>query len=466
MMKINPIILSGGMGSRLWPMSRIRQPKQFQAVDGEGGLSFFQETVLRHRGPAFNDPVVVASAAEENLLEEQLGAIDADARLIGEPVGRNTGPAVLAAALSLAQDDPGALMLVLPSDHAISGNLNSTVINMTAGAADGRIVVFGIVPRHPETGFGYITAGPGIAGHDGLHEVDSFIEKPSQDLAESLIAEGKTFWASGISLMRADVLIAEFARYHFETLAAVRAALAAGAPSRRGVVLDAEAFSKAENEPTERLIFERSNLVSVAPTDVEWNDVGAWTAVHSMGRKSAAGNVESGHVMCIDTRNSLIRATDRLVTVIGLEGVIIVDTADALLVTDHKNAQRVKEAVSKLKADGRVEVVSHVEKKLAASLDEPQPAAEHVLRTGERMTIRADGLGGTMLAVAEGCARFNGTIPETFRNTGAHLTVAAGEVVSVTNPGSRPLRMVAVPLMQSTSGEIEEAGAEEERSVA
>ncbi|WP_306132368.1 mannose-1-phosphate guanylyltransferase [Roseivivax marinus] len=468
MTKIAPVVLSGGMGTRLWPMSRIRQPKQFQSVDGNGGPSFLQSTVLRHRGDAFTDPVLVASAREEDLLEEQLSAVGVKGTFIGEPMGRNTGPAVLAAALRLAEVVPATLMLVLPSDHAITGDLNLTVGEMARGASEGRIVLFGIVPRHAETGFGYISAGAAIEGHDGLHHVESFIEKPSLELAESLIAEGRTFWASGISMMRADVLIDEFAVHQPETLEAVKTAIARATPSRTGIVLDGESFEHAENEPTERLIFERSDLVSVAPTDVDWNDVGAWTAVHSLGKKSAQGNVETGEVMCIETSNSLIRASDKLVTVIGLEDVIIVDTADALLVTNHKNAQKVKEAVSVLKADGRIEVISHVEKAIGGiartlspePVETPEPVqpaqapassdtvCEHVLQNSEKVVVEATGPGATMLTVADGCGHFEGTTCdcEMLRESGAHMTIAAGERVSVSNSGPAPLRFVTVRL--------------------
>lgn len=483
MTTIHPIILSGGMGTRLWPMSRVRQPKQFQPVNGDGGASFFQTTVLRHRGPQFADPVLVASATEADLLDRQMREIEIEGRFVGEPIGRNTGPAVLSAALQLAQDDPGALMLVLPSDHKIEGDLNGIVTDMAPAAAEGRIVLFGIVPRSPETGFGYITGGSAVPGHDGLHEVDSFIEKPAATLAESLISEGRTFWASGISMMRADVLIEEFARFAPDTLAAVRAALAAATSTPTGVVLDETAFAKAENEPTERLIFERSERVSVVPTDVDWNDVGAWTAVHSIGDKSEAGNVETGEVVCIETSNSLIRAGSKLVTVIGLEDVIIVDTADALLVTNHANAQKVKEAVSRLKADGRVEVVQHAEMaaaEVAASVEAEAEATkaapvskgsesavhEHVLHEGEEMTMTADAPGGTMLAVADGRARFNGSIPETHRETGAHLTLSAGEQVCVSNPSAAPLRLVAVNLPRPEAADQADRAAEQARAFA
>ena len=446
---ITPIILSGGMGTRLWPLSRVRQPKQFQPIDGEGSNSFLQETVLRHTAPGFGAPLVVASGSEREILFDQLAEIGARARFIGEPVGRNTGPAVLAAALTLAETDPGALMLVLPSDHIIQGDLNGAVHGAAAAADEGHIVLFGIVPRHPETGFGYISAGEPVAGHDAVHEVRRFIEKPELAEATRLIEEGGTYWASGISLMRADVLIAEFERLAPGTLAAVRGALAQAQPTDWGPLLAEGPFTEAADEPTERLIFERSPRVTVQPVDVEWSDVGAWPAVHSLGTKTAHGNVETGSVVTLDTYNSLIRAGDKLVTVVGMEGVIVIDTPDALLVTSHANAQLVKEAVGELKRAHRAEVFTH------APL---RPRTENVfvreatLAKGEDLVVSAGQKSGVVLTIAGGSGQVtNGSGPYR-QSSGDHLAIEAGHTARVHNADEAPLVIVAVDLAGDTAG--------------
>jgi len=446
---IHPVVLSGGMGTRLWPMSRVAQPKQFQSVDGAGGPSFLQATVARHRGDGFADPLLIAAASEEILVRDQLAAIDTPARFVGEPVGRNTGPAVLAAALTLAKDDPSATMLVLPSDHKIEGDMNTVVTAMRPGAEAGRIVLFGVVPKHAETGFGYITCGAPTDEQEGLYEVSRFIEKPALEEAERLVAGGDTLWASGISMMRADVLIDEFAKHDPDTLAAVRAAMDDAEVTETGLKLSEAPFRNAANEPTERLIFERSDRVAVAPVSVDWNDVGAWTAIHSISPKTDDGNVSSGEAMTFDTRNSLIRAGDKLVTVIGMDDVIVVDTPDALLVTNHANAQKVKDAVTRLKADGRSEVARHSE---SAPADIGQggravPAvSRRTLDVGESATFRGTASGGKLLAVSDGQGRWKNGGPVHDCSPGQNVNVAPGSSVELWNTGDDPLRIFEIDL--------------------
>ena len=178
MTTIYPLILCGGMGSRLWPMSRIDQPKQFQPINGKGSLTYFQTTVQRHRGDMFHDPIIVTNAAQADLVSQQLTEIQVAGRIIGEPVGRNTGPAVLAAALSILSTDPEAIFLVLPSDHIINGDLNTTVARMRAAAAGGRIITFGVTPGYAETGYGYIIDGGKVDGYAGLHSWRGLSKSP------------------------------------------------------------------------------------------------------------------------------------------------------------------------------------------------------------------------------------------------------------------------------------------------
>ncbi len=357
---ITPVVLCGGMGSRLWPMSRVDQPKQFQPVSGRGSLSYFQTTIQRHRGVAFHDPIVVTNARQEALVARQMQDLQLQARIIAEPVGRNTGPAVLAAALAALEDDADAQLLILPSDHMIRGNVNGTITRMTAAADDGLIVTFGIKPTYPETGFGYITDGGGFRNYPGLHRVAQFVEKPAYDVALQLLSGGVSYWASGISLFRADTIVEEFRRLAPGCLQQVAQAVAKGTRRNGTILLEAAAFAQATNQPTERLIFEHTDMIALAPLrDVQWDDVGAWNAVHQISDPDASGNVTSGDVLTLDTTNSLIRSDGRLVTVIGMHDVVVVETADAVLVTNWKSAQKVKQMVERLQADQRAEVRSH-----------------------------------------------------------------------------------------------------------
>ncbi|MEO0916898.1 MAG: sugar phosphate nucleotidyltransferase, partial [Pseudomonadota bacterium] len=314
-------------------MSRTQSPKQFQPVAGKGSLTFFQATVQRHRIKGFGRPVIVTAAQHAKLVSRQLQEIQCDATVICEPMARNTGPAVLAAAMVIEGETPGALMLVAPSDHIIQGNLNTPILAMRKAAADGRIVTFGIKPTYPETGYGYISDGGAFSTYDGLHRVAQFIEKPPLSRARALMQTGCAYWASGISLYGANTIIAEFSRLDKATFKAVRHAIDRGDAGHFGLLLHSDSFRRATNEPTERIVFEHSKSVALAPLDVEWSDVGCWTSMHAIGTPDEAGNVCQGDVISVGTTNSLVRSEDRLVAVVGMSDVIVVDTPDAVLVT-------------------------------------------------------------------------------------------------------------------------------------
>lgn len=447
MSSIHPVILSGGMGSRLWPLSRAQQPKQFQPIDGAEGPSFLQATALRHAGDAFHPPVVVANASQVGMISSQLGEIGLRPAILGEPVGRNTGPAVLAAALRLLRDDRDAVMLVLPSDHVVEGDLNVTVAAALAGARDdGRIVTVGVVPRYPETGFGYITDGGAIDGRPGLHAVEAFVEKPQLEVAKRLVAEGRSYWAAGIALVRADVIVAEFARLEPATLRAVQRAMAEGEETPAALLLAMEPFATALDEPTERAIFERSDRVALAPTDVDWSDVGAWPAMHSIARKNPFGNVLGPEVLAINTTNSFVRGCGKLIAVVGVQDVIVVDTPDALLVTNHQNAQLVKEAVAQLKKLGRREVESHLLAEAVLGPSLPDGVERLVVPPGALGQVPGTGQGGSVVTVASGSAvlKVGG---EPFRaRSGEIFYVAAGESASLINAGTEPLMLIVVDI--------------------
>lgn len=405
---IYPLILCGGMGSRLWPMSRIDQPKQFQPVNGPASLSYFQTTVQRHRGLGFHDPVVVTSRAHIGLVRQQWDEIQCGGTVIGEPVARNTGPAVLAAALTVLLTDKDALLLVLPSDHVIIGDLNTTVLQMAEAAIAGRIVTFGVTPTYAETGYGYILDGGATGTLNGLHHVSRFVEKPDLDVAQALIDAGGAYWASGISLFSAGVIAAEFKRLEPATYGAVLAAIHARRDVPDGVVLDEVAFAKARSEPTERMIFEHSPAISLAPIAVLWDDIGAWAAVYDVNPKCGAGNVTLGDVLLMDTTNSLVRANGRLVVVVGMNDVVVVDTKDALLVTERAHTQQVKQVVEALKSTGRSEVVSHLyHERSWGGVEDLLSKASYKLemltiRPGLTARINGHGLGASFLAVVTG----------------------------------------------------------------
>lgn len=356
---IYPIILCGGVGTRLWPLSRAHQPKQFQPIDADGTTTFFQTTVQRHSNELFGNPVVCVARGHLETVRRQLRDIQSTGRIIAEPVSRNTGPAVLAAALELQRTNPDSLMLICPSDHVIGGDINGKVRQVRQAAMDGLILTLGIKPRYAETGYGYIMDGGEYHNYTGVHRAERFVEKPDLITATNLISTGFAYWASGISMFRADVLIEEYRAHDPQTFAAVTAALKNAERMANETIIGSGDYENAVELPTERAIFEKSKRMALAPAPVDWDDVGAWAAFHTIGKKTDDGNVVSGDVIMINSENSYVRGSNRLVAVVGMQDVIVVDTHDALLVTTREKSQDVKKVVEMLQARKRQEAVDH-----------------------------------------------------------------------------------------------------------
>lgn len=359
MTSVYPLIICGGNGTRLWPVSRTQSPKQFQKVGEESSLTFFQSAVERHRGPGYEAPCIVSALRHRETVAAQLAEIGCPAQVIHEPMGRNTGPAVLAAAMRLYAQDPEALMVVIPADHVINGDLNSTIMAMRSAASAGFIITFGIKPRYAETGFGYITdAGPMIT-QPGLRQVERFVEKPPTRKARLLVESDVAYWASGLSMFAARTIIAEYQKFDPATVQAVRMAVAEGRQAADGFELAAQHFAAASAQPTESMVFEKTDKIALAPLDVDWSDVGSWTAMYGISKSDTQGNVLQGDVIAVETTNSMVRSTSRLVTVVGMKDVIVIDTPDALLVTRVGHCQNVKKVAEFLKGGNRVEAEKH-----------------------------------------------------------------------------------------------------------
>ena len=368
MTPVVPVLLSGGSGTRLWPLSRETHPKQFQPLVGDGSL--LQATWRRIEGLAgMAAPIVVANEEHRFMVAEQLRQLGvAPAALLLEPVGRNTAPAIAVAALQAMASGDDPLLLVLPSDHVIRDvpAFHAAVQAATAAAAAGALVTFGIVPTGPETGYGYIKSavptlpvGGQEAGQAGVRAVDRFVEKPDLATAQAYVASGDYFWNSGMFLFRASVFLAELQRFAPAMVAAAKAALAGARRDVDFLRLDRAAFEACPADSIDYAVMEKTAAAAVLPIDVGWSDVGSWSALWEIADQDADGNAHHGDVMALDCRNTLAWGGRRLVSLLGLRDVIVVDTDDALLVAARDQVQQVKDIVARLKAEKRPEASVH-----------------------------------------------------------------------------------------------------------
>jgi len=353
------VILCGGSGSRLWPMSRRLLPKQFLPLAGERTL--FQDTALRTRGiPGCSAPIVVTNAEQRFLAADQLVEICVTPRaLLLEPVGRNTAPAVAAAALQVAREDEGAVLLVQPSDHLI-GNLRAfeaAVSEAVAAAGAGSLVTFGVPPSEPATGYGYIEAGEALAGQ--ALRVRRFVEKPSLEKAKAFLAQGGFYWNSGMFVFQARRYLEELGRLQPAMLRAVRDALDRATPDLGFLRLDREAFAAAPADSIDYAVMERTESGAVVPADMGWSDVGSWSALWDVGAKDAARNVARGDVELRDAAGCYVHADGRHVSVLGARDLVVVETDDAVLVAARDRTQEVKDVVERLDRANRTEHISH-----------------------------------------------------------------------------------------------------------
>ncbi|MBD3682834.1 mannose-1-phosphate guanylyltransferase/mannose-6-phosphate isomerase [Stenotrophomonas sp. Br8] len=355
MTPIVPVILSGGSGTRLWPLSREAYPKQFLPLVGDDTM--LQATWKRVASIAGAAPIVVANQEHRFMAAEQLRECKVlPQALILEPVGRNTAPAIAIAALQALAGGNDALLLVLPSDHVVRNEaaFHAAVKQAAVAAEAGKLVTFGIVPTAPETGYGYIKAATG----EGVRAVDRFVEKPDQATAEKYVASGEYYWNSGMFLFKASRYLKELETLQPAILAACRAALDKAARDNDFIRLDAEAFAASPNDSIDYAVMEKTADAAVVPLDAGWNDVGSWSALWEVSDKDSDGNACHGDVIALDCKDSYAYG-NRLIAMVGLQDVVVVETDDAVFVGHKDRVQDVKEIVGQIKRDGRSEAAAH-----------------------------------------------------------------------------------------------------------
>lgn len=360
MKNIYPVILSGGSGTRLWPLSRALYPKQLHRLYSNN--SMLQETAKRVTGEGFSDPVVICNTEHRFIIAEQLLEAGVTPKsILLEPMGRNTAPAAAAAALLLSKTDPDALMLLLPSDHLIANESAFVKACKTAtkAANDGALVTFGIFPHQPETGYGYIRKGEQTSGIDGCFHVSQFVEKPDINTAKEYISSNKYLWNSGIFLFSTSRYLQELERLQPETVAACRAAINEGIHDLDFFRLNETQFAKAKSDSIDYAVMEHTDKSAVVPVDMGWSDVGTWSSLWAASEKDDDGNVLQGDIIAIDASQSYVRTNGPMVATIGINDMVIVCTDDAVLIAPKARAQQVKDVVDQLKSKKRQETELH-----------------------------------------------------------------------------------------------------------
>jgi mannose-1-phosphate guanylyltransferase/mannose-6-phosphate isomerase len=448
---ITPVLLAGGSGTRLWPVSRASFPKQFAPLFGSESL--FQTAARRFDGPGFAAPLVLAAGDFRFIVAEQLSAAGIMPQtLLIEPEARNTAPAAIAAALLLAGTEPDALMLIAPTDHMIADPpaFRAAVDLGTVAAREGRIVTFGIRPTHAETGYGWLDCG--APSHPGVETLTRFIEKPDAGLAADLLANPRCLWNAGIFLVRADVLLAEAARHAPATLAAARDALAAARVDLGFIRLAAEPWSRTGAQSLDHAIMEKAGALSVVRYGGGWTDLGSWAAVFAEAGPDADGNALQGQVTALGCRNSLLRSDHDGVELvgIGLTNIIAVATGDAVLVADAGSAQSVRLAVETLKARGAPQATGFARDLRPWGWYETIGAGDrfkvkriHVL-PGAALSLQSHLHRAEHWVVVQGTARVTVGDRVSLVAENQSVYVPLGEVHRLENPGQLPVELIEV----------------------
>lgn len=452
---ILPVIMAGGTGSRLWPLSRVLYPKQFLCLDGK--LTMLQATIHRLQGIECESPVVICNEQHRFIVAEQLRQMDKLTKnIILEPVGRNTAPAIALAALAATRTKPDghSLMLVLAADHVIQDEeaFRVAVHKALPHAQNGKLVTFGIVPNKPETGYGYIHRGDVSCDTDivSAFKVAQFVEKPNLETAEAYVASGEYYWNSGMFLIRADRYLDELQKYRPDILAVCEKAMSVVDPDLDFTRVDEEAFMACPDESIDYAVMEHTQDAVVVPMDAGWSDVGSWSSLWDISRKSSEGNVVTGDVISYSTENSFLYSESGLLATIGVKDLVVVQTKDAVLVANRNSVQDVKKIVESIKAKGRREHHTHREvyrpwgKYDSIDTGERYQVKRLTVKAGEGISLQMHHHRAEHWIVVSGTAQItiNGQVRLLGENESVYIPVGAEHCLE--NPGKIPLELIEV----------------------
>ncbi len=449
-MSILPVIMAGGSGTRLWPLSRELHPKQFLTLPGQT-QSMLQTTVARLKGLSDANPLVISNEAHRFIAAEQLRRMNRlKGNILLEPVGRNTAPAIALAALTATREGADPVLLVLAADHVINDTaaFQAVVKKALPLAEAGRLVTFGIVPTAPETGYGYIRRGETLA--DGAYAVAAFVEKPDLATAEKYLASGEYDWNSGMFLFRASAYLKELQAHRPDILDACRKALATTQNDLDFVRVDADAFAACPSDSIDYAVMEKTAQAAVVPMAAGWSDVGAFSSLWEISTKDENGNAFNGDVFAIDTRNTFVDAENALVATIGLSDTIVVQTKDAVLVAARDRVQDVKKIVEKLKAEGRGEYKLHRQVyRPWGHYDSIDAGGRYQVKRisvnpGAKLSVQMHHHRAEHWVVVSGTARVTLDGVERLLAENESIYLPIGAVHALENPGKIPLELIEV----------------------
>ncbi len=448
-MAIVPVILSGGSGTRLWPASRSMYPKQLLPLVGE--LTMLQATASRIRGLAdtADTCLIVCNETHRFSVTEQMAALGMRFRIILEPEGRNTAPAVALAALEALGDDPDAVLLIMAADHVIKdvAAFQRAVTSGQSAAEQGRLVTFGILPTHAETGYGYVQAT--TSGGKPV-PVTAFVEKPDAATAQSYLDDGSYFWNSGMFLFRADTFLEELRQQSPEMLAICRDSMARKTLDGDFIRPDADAFATCPSDSIDYAVMEKSGNSSMVPLDAGWSDVGSWAALRDVCERDAEGNFLNGDALLHNCKNTFVQAESRLVAAVGLDNVIIVETKDAVLVADNTQSQDVKALVERLKETDRGETKLHRQVfRPWGSYDSLENAENFqvkrlIVKPGAVLSLQKHAHRSEHWVVVRGKARVTRNDEEFDLNVNESTYISMGDIHRIANPFDEPVHIIEV----------------------